>query len=95
MSKYTLSYTGEQTDTVVKKFFNSLNTVTVLTTSGSTVTMSKGGVTLYSVEDSGRWVFNPLEFGTWTITVFKDQLSAQSSLNIDHIGLYDVNISLS
>ena len=83
MATYTSTYTGEEIDSNIKKFFDSLSTVTVVTEHGATVTMSKGNTILYSKEDNGRYVFHPLEFGVWDITVSKGQSSVTISLDND------------
>lgn len=89
MAKYNIGYTGEQIDECLGRFFNSLNTVVVVTQSGSTVTMTKDGTTLTAEEDDGKWVFHPLEFGTWTITTQKNLSTNSRTINIDCIKIYD------
>lgn len=93
MSKYRADYTGEEIDKNISKFFNTC-IVNVVTDSGSTVTMSKGDIKLFSKEENGKWTFHPLDFGSWTIKVMKQQRAVEQSITIDAIKIYNVNIDL-
>ena len=97
MSRYKLNYLGQEIDTNISKFFNSLNTVIVTAPTGSTITMSKGNVSdpdyiiLDAIEEDGKWTFHPMEFGTWSIN--KNSSSSTDYLIISEIGIHSTTIS--
>lgn len=90
MSRYKLNYLGQEIDTNISKFFNSLNTVIVTAPTGSTITMSKGNIVLTATEEDGKWTFHPMEFGTWSIN--KNSSSSTDYL-ISEIGIHSTTIS--
>lgn len=92
MSLYKLDYTGEQINTNISKFFNSLNTVIVSAPIGSDIKMIKGLNILTAVEENNKWVFHPDEFGTWSIVASNSNLSADVDIIIDSIKIYEATI---
>ena len=92
MSVYQSDYTDEQIDSCFHKFYNSLNTVEVLSSHGATVIMTKGLQTLYAIEHNGKWVFYPDSYGVWTISGTLGQQSATATVNVDTIKLRTINL---
>lgn len=67
-----------------------LATIVVTAPTGSTVTATKGDITLTAPEVNGTWTFSVPEAGTWTLTAIKG--SDSSSTTIDVIGSYDAEL---
>lgn len=57
--------------------------ITVTAPTGSTVTVTKGDVTLTATEKSGVWVFDLPEFGTWVVTATNGTKTATETIVMD------------
>lgn len=92
MSTYKSDYTDEQIDGCFHKFYNSLNTVEVVSSHGATVVMTKDSKTLYAIEHNGKWVFYPDSYGVWTISGTLGQQSTTTTVDVDTIKLRTINL---
>lgn len=87
-------YTSREIDNNFKKFYNSLSTVIVSTTSGATVTLSKDGEVLTAIEKNGKWTFHPTSFGVWQANAQLGQTSATpATIDIKSIGIDMLSLS--
>lgn len=66
--------------------------ILVTAPTGSTVTVSNGGITLTATESSGTWAFTIPSFGTWTVSATKDTDSATESVSVTEVMQYTVEI---
>ena len=66
--------------------------IVVTTTTGSTVTCTKGGTTLTAVEVDGKWTFNLNDFGTWTVTATLGDKTATKTVDVAWAQLYEVTL---
>lgn len=89
-----VNYTDKSIENNIKKFYASLNTVNVSSTTGATIYMSKDGEVLYANENSGVWTFHPMEFGVWTIHGALGQQTNSTTVNIDSISIRTVSLSI-
>lgn len=64
--------------------------IVVTTTTGSTVTCTKGGTTLTATEVSGKWTFNLNDFGTWTVNATLGDKSATKDVDVEWAQVYEV-----
>lgn len=72
----TVTFGGGSSETVTPR-------ITVNAPTGSTVTATKGDVTLTATESSGVWVFELPEFGTWVITATNGTKTATETIVMD------------
>jgi len=68
--------------------------INITTTTGSTVTLTKGANTITATETStGLFEADVDEFGTWTITVSFSSDTATDTINVDTVKVYSITIT--
>lgn len=68
--------------------------VIITTTTGATVTLTLGGTTIIATEtSSGIFEADVNEYGTWTITAVLGADTVSTTLNVDVVKIYNVNLS--
>lgn len=67
--------------------------IVVTAPTGSTVTCTKGSITLTATEVSGTWTFDVTDYGTWTVNAVKDGKSASDTVGVTEVKQYNVSLA--